>query len=331
MQGQLFSLLDIPFPSYFVLLLTGFLLATVMGAIWAKRVGQNPDVMVDLGLAMLLSGVAGARILHVLADGYFWDYVHLCTDPSQVTWPFSKAECMQIIQPDWLDQQLGCAKQGLARGRWDFAAGVCRPAERDCLAWAKFYGGGLTYYGGFLASSATAWWLLKVDRFPFWKAADAAGIIVALGLGFGRMGCLLAGCCFGKPWPSSWALVFPPGSPASEWQAKAGLLEHASQPSLPVHATQIYESAVSFGIAAFLMLYLHERKRYDGHVFIAFVGLYAAARAVLEIWRSDDRGGLGFLSTSQWIGVVLMVAALLVHRVLVRRASIQPRTGDATS
>src|SRR5690606_8524701 len=106
MQGQLFSLLDIPFPSYFVLLLTGFLLATVMGAIWAKRVGQNSVVMVVLGLAVLLSGVACARILHVLADGYFGDYVHLWADPSQVTWPFFKAECMQIIQPDWLDQQL---------------------------------------------------------------------------------------------------------------------------------------------------------------------------------------------------------------------------------
>ena len=67
MQGRLFSVdlsffggaYVIPAPSYFVLLLTGFLFATVMGAIWAKRVGQDPDVIVDLGLAMLLAGVAG--------------------------------------------------------------------------------------------------------------------------------------------------------------------------------------------------------------------------------------------------------------------------------
>jgi phosphatidylglycerol:prolipoprotein diacylglycerol transferase len=317
-QGQLFSFLDIPFPSYFVLLLAGFVFATVMGAVWAKRIGQDPDVMVDLGLAMLLSGVAGGRILHVLADGYFWDYVHLCTDPSQVNWPFTKAECLRVLPPDWLEQALGMSETG-PRGRWDQLANTCHPVERDCLAWAKFYAGGLTYYGGFLASSATAWWLLRVDRFPFWKAADAAGMIVAVGLGFGRMGCLLAGCCFGKPWDSPWALVFPPGSPASEWQAKAQLLKHDYEPSLPVHPTQIYESGAALAIAAFLILYLHERKRYDGHVFLAFVALYAGARAVLEFWRSDDRGGLLGLSTSQLIGVLLIVAALLVHRALLGR------------
>jgi phosphatidylglycerol---prolipoprotein diacylglyceryl transferase len=72
MQGRLFTLLGVGFPSYFVLLLTGFILATAIGAIWAKRVGQDPDVVVDLGLAMLLAGVIGARLLHVVADGYFW-------------------------------------------------------------------------------------------------------------------------------------------------------------------------------------------------------------------------------------------------------------------
>ena len=71
MQGRLFTWFDIPFPSYFVLLLTGFVFATAAGAVWAKRIGQNPDVVVDLGIAMLLAGVAGARLLHVLADGYF--------------------------------------------------------------------------------------------------------------------------------------------------------------------------------------------------------------------------------------------------------------------
>ena len=85
---------SIPFPSYFVLLLTGFLFATIMGVVWAKRVGQDPDVVVDLGLAMLLAGVAGGRILHVLADGHLMDYVHMCTDPSKVEWQITRAECL---------------------------------------------------------------------------------------------------------------------------------------------------------------------------------------------------------------------------------------------
>ncbi len=313
MQGRLFTL-DLPFfgggyaipaPSYFVLLLTGFIFATLMGAIWAKRIGQDPDVIVDLGLAMLLAGIAGGRLLHVLADGYFWDYVHLCTDPSKVDWHLDRAQCLSADYS----------------GVWDAARSVCKPQGRDCFAWARFYAGGLAYYGGFLGASLAAWYLLRADRFPFWKAADMAGMVVPLGLGFGRLGCLLAGCCFGSPTSSSLGLVFPPNSPASESEFKAGLLHSMSESSLSIHPTQIYESGASFAISALLILYLHGRKRYDGQVFLAFTVLYAAVRFGLEFLRSDDRGELFGLSTSQLIGVLLIAAALVGHRLLSRRVA----------
>ncbi len=305
MQGRLFTVFEIPFPSYFVLLLTGFIFATAAGAIWAKRVGQDPDVVVDLGLAMLLAGVVGARLLHVIADGYFWDYVHLCTDPSKVDWKITVSECASERY----------------QGVWDAAKGVCHPTEADCFAWAKFWAGGLTYYGGFIGASAAAWFLLKRDRFPFWKAADMAGMVIPIGLGFGRMGCLLAGCCFGTPSSVGWALAFPSHSPASESQFKSGLLESPFEPSLPVHPTQIYESLGSFAIAAVLILWVGSRKRYDGQVFLAFVALYAIVRFMLEFWRSDDRGGLFGLSTSQLIGVVLVAAVIGFHRWRVARVA----------
>src|SRR5689334_15328212 len=93
MHGSLFQLGSISAPSYFLLLLTGFLFATAAGAAWARRIGQNPDVIVDLGLASLLAGIIGGRLLHVIADGYFWDYVHLCTNPSKVDWRVEQALC----------------------------------------------------------------------------------------------------------------------------------------------------------------------------------------------------------------------------------------------
>jgi phosphatidylglycerol:prolipoprotein diacylglycerol transferase len=301
MRPELFTLFGIGFPAYFVLLITGFLFATASGALWAKRIGQNPDVVVDLGLAMLLSGVIASRILHVFADGYFWDYVHLCTDPSKVDWLLEKNECLS-------------AAYG---GVWDAARGVCHPKDVDCFAWAKFWAGGLTYYGGFIGATAAAVWLLRRDKFPFWKAADMAGFAIPLGLAFGRMGCLLAGCCFGAECSLPWALSFPPKSPASEAQFKAHDLLSARSWSLPVHPTQIYESAASLAIAAFCLLYVHPRKRYDGEVFVWFLALYAVARFVIEILRRDDRGGLLGLSTSQLIGVGLLLAAFAIRRVRV--------------
>jgi phosphatidylglycerol:prolipoprotein diacylglycerol transferase len=100
------------------------------------------------------------------------------------------------------------------------------------------------------------------------------------------------------------------------------LLQTPFEPSLPVHPTQVYESLASFAIAALLIFYVHGRKRYDGQVFLAFVALYAGARFVLEFWRSDDRGGLFHLSTSQVIGLVLVAAAVATHRLFAARLEI---------
>jgi phosphatidylglycerol:prolipoprotein diacylglycerol transferase len=297
MHGQLFEIFDTVAPSYFVLILVGFIFATTMGALWAKRVGQNPDVIVDLGLVALIAGFVGARVLHIFADGYLMDYVHLCIDPSKVSWHITEGEC---AGPSY-------------KGVWDAGANVCHPTQTDCFAWANLLSGGFTFYGGLIAATACAYWLFKRDRFPLYKALDMGGMMVPIGLGFGRLGCLLAGCCFGTTTEGPWALVFPGSSPASDWQAKAGLLSHHLERSLPVHPTQIYESAAAFAISAFGVLYLHGRKRYDGQVFVFFLGAYGAARFGLEFLRSDDRGGIG-LSTSQWISLLLIGGAVWLHR-----------------
>ncbi len=298
MQPQLFRVLEVDFPAYFVLLLTGFSFATAVAVMWARRIGQNPDVIVDLALAALLMGVVGGRIFHVLFDGFFMDYVNLCLDPSQVDWRIGRALC----------------ESPRYNGVWDAAKNVCHPVEPDCLAWAKFWAGGLTYYGGLVFSSIAGIWLLKRDRFPVWKACDLSAVGIAIGLGFGRIGCLLAGCCFGKMSDSALALSFPPRSPASDAQFKLGTLPSAADWSLPVLPTQVLESLMSFGVAAFCLLYLSSRKKYDGHVFAWFLGLYAFGRFVLEFFRADDRGGAFGLSTSQWIGVAIVACAYAIHR-----------------
>jgi phosphatidylglycerol:prolipoprotein diacylglycerol transferase len=294
---DLFRVFGVAFPSYFVLLLSGFLFATAVGALWARRIGESADAIVDLGLAMLLAGVVGARIFHVLVDGYFWDYVHLCTDPSKVVWPLDKSECLSPAYD----------------GVWDAVNGTCHPKGQDCFAWAKFWAGGLTYYGGLIGAGGAAWFLLKRDQFPFWKAADMAGFAVPLGLAFGRMGCLMAGCCFGATCDLPWSVSFPWHSAASEAQYKAHLLSSARMWSLPVHPTQIYESAASLAIAAACLVWVHPRKRYDGQVFAVSLALYAVARFLLEFLRRDDRGGLLGLSTSQLLGFALVGFAAVVH------------------
>ena len=117
------------------------------------------------------------------------------------------------------------------------------------------------------------------------------------------MGCFLGGCCFGIESSSAFAVVFPPGSSASREQHEHGLLESVNLPSLPVVPAQLFEAIGCLGIAAFCMLWLRPRKRFDGQVMLVFLMLYAALRFTLEFFRADDRGDFGWFTTSQWIGV----------------------------
>jgi phosphatidylglycerol---prolipoprotein diacylglyceryl transferase len=286
-----------PIPAYFVLLMAGYSAATLVAARMAKRQNLDHDVIIDLALLSLIAGVFGARILHVFADGYFWDYVHLCSDPDLVIWRAvtTAQEC----------KQLG--------GRWDVAATNCHAITRDCFAWAEFWNGGLAYYGGLILASATGIWFLRREHFPIGKGVDLVGAVMPIGLFFGRLGCFFGGCCFGLPTDGPLGMSFPAGSPASYEQAEAGLLADKALASLPVHATQLYESLGCLAIAAWLLLVTHPRKRFDGQVMLVFLIDYAVLRFVLEYLRADDRGIFFGLSTSQWIGLGSVLLALLAY------------------
>jgi phosphatidylglycerol:prolipoprotein diacylglycerol transferase len=298
------KILGEPIPAYFTFIVIGFAVATFVGVRWAKRTGLDHEVVIDLGLVSLLAGVAGGRILHVLVDGYFWDYVHLCTDPSQVVWKTvtTKAECKQL------------------QGAWDSINALCHPAERDCFAWAAFWNGGLTYYGGLIAAAVVGIWFLKREHFPVFKATDMAGMAIPLGIFFGRLGCFFGGCCFGLPTISSFGVSFPAGSSASYKQFEEHLLPSKDLPSLAVYPTQLYEAFGCLAIAAFVALWVHPRKRFDGQAFCVFLALYAILRFGLEYLRADDRGSFLGLSTSQLISLVAAAFALGVSIVLAKRA-----------
>lgn len=302
-----------PIPAYFAMLMTGFLVATGLGVIWARRGGFDHDVIIDLGLASLIAGVAGARILHVFVDGYFMDYVHLCTDPNLVGWQITQGQCVGI------------------EGVWDASANVCRPSEGDCFAWAKFWQGGLVWYGGLLGAGVYGIYFLWKEGFPVLKGIDMTGMTIPLGVFFGRLGCWFGGCCFGLHSDHWSAVAFPPGSPASEAQYRAGELTSPLVESMAVLPTQLYEAIGCLAISAFCTLWLHPRKRFDGQVFVVSMALYAVVRFFLEFVRADDRGAVLGISTSQWIGIALIGVAVAAYVKLKRHGEAKAAALEASA
>lgn len=294
-----------PIPAYFAMLMAAFAGCTFFAVRWAKREKRDHDVLIDLALISLITGVAGARIAHVLFDGFFMDYVHMCTDHTLVSWPITQEQCSS----EWV------------QGAWDTTASVCHPTAPDCFAWAKFWQGGLTWYGGMVGGVGYAMYFLKKEGFPRIKVLDLGGMILPLGLYFGRMGCWFGGCCFGQPSDAWFAVSFPAWSPASESQWRAHLLDHPSHESLTVLPTQLMEGLGSLLIAFLIIGFVQPRKRFEGQTFLISMVLYAALRFGLEFVRADDRGGIPGLTTSQWIGIVIVVAAAALWPVFKKRSA----------
>ena len=298
-------------PSYFTMVMLGFFVGALLFRREAVRVGWNPVRAMDLVFVLVASSIIGARLAHILFDGFFMDYVWLCVDPMKLaeTLPNGQA-CVSS------DQCLAAQNTGHDIGAL-CVEGSCVP-EKDCFRALKFWAGGLTYYGGLILSLCSAWIFAKKVQWPFIRLVDLTAPLIALGLVFGRMGCFLAGCCFGKVTDVPWGIHFPMYSDA--WQRHMKLYEadvlaqHAHTgvwQSLAVHPTQLYELLGSLAIAAFLWFYRRKRIRYDGQATATFLIAYGILRFVIEFWRDDDRGGY-LLSTSQWISVPLVGVGIVL-------------------
>ncbi|MCP4199583.1 MAG: prolipoprotein diacylglyceryl transferase [Proteobacteria bacterium] len=293
---------DLVLPSYFAMVTMGFIVATMIIRRFAAQHGLDKRLITDFIIWMALWGLLGARILHVIADGHFWDYVNICRDPSLVDWKVDLRECRAL------------------EGVWDAARGICHPAEAYCLAWIDLRSGGLAFYGGFVAAALFSVYFIRKHNLPAGKLIDLSGWVLMLGLAWGRMGCFLASCCFGARTDSVLGVVFPGGSAASRKHWEEGLLESYRMASFPVHPTQLYEAALGLAIAAFAYFWVHPRKRFDGQVFCVIAGLYAVGRFMIEFLRRDDRGAIAGLSTSQITAIGFLLASAYLWRYFRRRA-----------
>jgi phosphatidylglycerol:prolipoprotein diacylglycerol transferase len=162
------------------------------------------------------------------------------------------------------------------------------------------------FYGGFIggvAASALFFWRHSTLR--FWQVADLAAPAIALGQAIGRIGCFMAGDDYGRPTTVPWAVAFT--NPDAARIGGAPL-------NVPLHPVQLYESAVC-AVLFVVLVGLGRRRHREGDVILSYTMLYGAARFVVEFYRGDvDRGFVfgGAMSTSQFIGVMMFVVALVL-------------------
>mgnify|MGYP001818536316 CR=1 FL=1 len=164
--------------------------------------------------------------------------------------------------------------------------------------------GGLTLYGGIVLATVAVWWQARRRGVPFLVIADVFSPGVILGIGITRIGCFLAGCCFGLPTGHACGVRFPDGAPS--WRQFG---------PVDVHPTQLYASAAGFAVFGLLLL-LERLRPTTGATFARFLALYGLIRFAEDFFRyyePDQYLALG-LTNNQWISLALAAlgVALLV-------------------
>lgn len=172
---------------------------------------------------------------------------------------------------------------------------------------------GFVVYGGIIGGLLFCFWYCKKSGVSFLKYIDLFLPGLSVGQGFGRLGCLLAGCCYGREAHAhEWGIIFPSGC-----MAPAGV---------ELIPTQVYSSIGNFAIAAVLIIVdyaTRRRERTPGMLLGLYLLLYGVGRFVIEIFRNDVRGSVGALSTSQFISIFMVGAAIVIFILLkVRRRKL---------
>lgn len=179
------------------------------------------------------------------------------------------------------------------------------------LAFMK--GSGFVVFGGIIGGVAVIWTYCKINKMKFGDVFDIIVPSVALAQGFGRIGCLLAGCCYGRPTESAIGIIFTHSDFAPN--------------NIRLMPTQIMMAIGDFIIAALLfwLVSASEKKLmketgettkpfgFGGKIGIAYLILYSFGRFVVEFFRNDYRGSVGILSTSQFIGLIMVVVCSIFY------------------
>jgi len=173
-------------------------------------------------------------------------------------------------------------------------------------------GSGFVFYGSLLMAIPIMLWYFKKIKVPVLGMLDVMAIVTCIVHGFGRIGCFMAGCCYGLPTDSFLGVIF------TDTKCQAEPLNTS------LHPTQLYEAVFIFSIMAALWLF-KSSKKFDGQLFLIYLMAYATGRGVLELFRGDIQRGFiieNILSNSQLISLLVIAVASFFYVRLRRKSKL---------
>jgi phosphatidylglycerol---prolipoprotein diacylglyceryl transferase len=166
-----------------------------------------------------------------------------------------------------------------------------------------FTGRGFVFYGSFLFAVPAMLIYFRKNKLPVYEMLDVMAITTCLVHSFGRIGCFLAGCCYGRSTDSFLSVSFHNEAC------------YAKPLHTPLHPTQLYEAFFIFSVMI-LLLYLRKQRKFPGQLFFLYLLFYACGRFFIEYLRGDiSRGYIieNYLSNSQLIAILIFSSVLILY------------------
>ena len=222
---------------------------------------------------------------------------------------------------------------GLAGARLFYVAEHWSWYAQDPLSALRIWEGGLMYYGSIAVAAAVLAVWCAVRRRPALQMLDLFAAVVPLGQAFGRVGCFLNGCCYGRVSSGLLAVSYPAHSVPWQEQLAAGSIGETAARSLAVVPVQLYEAAGCAALCAALVA-LHRRlfppaeegadparSPLRGLVLAGYLAGYGVLRFATETLRADERAHPfgGPFSISQTISLAAICAAAAICAVAALR------------
>jgi len=199
------------------------------------------------------------------------------------------------------------------------------------VAIVALWDGGIVFYGSVIGGiiGVTAFCLRR--RISPVAMLDVLAPSLLVGEGFGRIGCFLYGCCYGKACDLPWAVKFPPDSLTFVKLAQEGVISGDAASTIALHPAQLYSSFAAFFLAGILAWYFR-RRPFDGAVICLTSILYPISRYLLETLRGDISPGALGLKDAQVFSIVFTIIGVVgmyylsTHRRLTTATGIKVQT-----
>ncbi|MCR4610795.1 MAG: prolipoprotein diacylglyceryl transferase [Lachnospiraceae bacterium] len=245
-------------------------------------------------------------------------------------WCYSECRYYNVDRDHFIDLTIIIIIAGIIGARLYYVIFAFDYYKNNPISILKVWEGGLGIYGGIILGLIAVIVCCKIFKLDFWLVADIVSLGVILGQIAGRWGNFFNREAFGDYTNSLFAMMIPYDRIRSADFITDNMLDNLivqnGEVFVSVHPTFLYESLWNLCVLIFLILF-RKHKKFDGQIFLLYIGLYGVGRFMIESLRTDQLqiGDTG-IAISQVVAIIMIIVSVVLQVVfIIKKKGATPR------